>query len=187
MSSNTSSGREFSKYPVHSKTDSNGLQHNVYVMYHATKRHNVPSILRDGFNPSTAGMLGPGLYLSRDIDKTRSYGDVCFKVLVYTGKTRMMDSADNSGSWRATYDSAYLPPNNRVVKSRKEETCVKSVNQVTVLGIAYGFKELNGKTRAEVRNLEGTTEEEVRSSKECWQLHQQTHKQTDRRTLQILD
>ena len=151
MSSSNAPGREFSKNPVYSAK--------VFVMYHATKASNVSSILSDGFKPSTGGMLGPGLYLSRDIDKTRAYGDVCLKVLAYTGKTRKMDSADNSGSWRDTYDSAFLPPNNSVVKSRREETCVKSVDQVIVLGVAYGFKELDGKTRAKVRNLEGTTDD----------------------------
>ena len=151
MSSSNASGREYSRNPVYSA--------NVYVIYHATKGHNVCSILSDGFKPSTGGMLGPGLYLSRDIDKTRAYGDVCLKVLAYTGKTRKMDSEDNAGSWRANYDSAYLPPNNSVVASKREETCLKSVDQVTVLGVAYGFKELDGKTRAKVRNLEGTTDD----------------------------
>ena len=31
--------------------------------------------------------LGDGLYVSRDIEKTVRYGPVCFKLLVYPGKT----------------------------------------------------------------------------------------------------
>ena len=45
--------------------------------------------------------------------------------------------------------------------------------QVRVLGVAFGFKELNDQTRVEVRNLEGTTdildEEEARQLNELLQ------------------
>ena len=58
------------------------------------------------------------------------------------------------GSWRNEYDSAYLPPFNDVVSSKREETCVKSVEQVKILGIAYGYDSSYMKGR--IRNLEGT-------------------------------
>ena len=77
--------RDFSAEPVYTKTDQKGFRKQIFVMYHATKWGNVKSILDTGFRPSASGMLGPGLYLSRDINKTRNYGDVCFKLLVYTG------------------------------------------------------------------------------------------------------
>ena len=51
----------------------------------------------------------------RDLNKTRNYGEVCFKLLVYTGLTKRVDAADVAGSWRDMFDSAYLPPNNNVV------------------------------------------------------------------------
>ena len=124
-------------------------------MYHATKASNVKSILTNGFRESTQGMLGPGLYVSRDIDKTRAYGGVCFKLLVYTGKTTLVTKPDSSGSWRSEYDSAYLPPNNNVVTSKREETCLKSVNQARILGIAYGF---DSSWSGKLRDLEGTDE-----------------------------
>ena len=145
--------REFSEKPVYSETDLKGFRRSIYVMYHATDKDNVQSILDNGFRPSTSGMLGPGLYLSRDINKTRNYGNVCFKLLVYTGRTKRMDSADTAGSWRGTYDSAYLPPHNYVVSSGREETCVKSVDQVKVLGIAFGY---HSGMHGLVRNMEGT-------------------------------
>ena len=64
--------RDFSAEPVHSETDRKGFRRQIFVMYHATKWGNVKSILDNGFRPSTLGMLGPGLYLSRDINKTRN-------------------------------------------------------------------------------------------------------------------
>ena len=151
--SSSGPSRELSSEPVYSKTDQNGFCRLIFVMYHATDRGNVKSILDNGFRPSVGGMLGPGLYLSRDINKTRNYGDVCFKLLVYTGRTKRMDSADNGGSWRESNDSAYLPPHNDVVSSGREETCVKSVKQVKILGIAYGY---DRSMAGYVRNLEGT-------------------------------
>ena len=101
--------RDLSKRPVLTHTDPDGFHHQFFVMYHATKASNVESILANGFRESTGGMLGPGLYVSRDIDKTRGYGGVtpaCFKLLVYTGKTKMLSAVDTSGSWRSEYDSA---------------------------------------------------------------------------------
>ena len=149
--------REFSKRPVLVRTDaSTGIHHGFYVMYHATKKENVSRILTDGFRESTGGMLGPGLYVSRDIDKTRAYGDVCFKLLVYIGITKLMAEVDTSGDWRSHHHSAYLPPNNDVVSSKREETCLKSAQQARILGIAYGFDSSTMDGRA--RNLEGTNE-----------------------------
>mgnify|MGYP003324346218 CR=1 FL=1 len=150
--------REFSKRPVLVHTGPDGFGHQFFVMYHATKASNVSSILANGFQESTGGMLGPGLYVSRDIDKTRNYGDVCFKLLVYTGKTTMVSAADLSGSWRSQYDSAYVPPNNNIptIPSKREETCLKSVKQARILGIAYGF---NSRWSGKVRDMEGTNED----------------------------
>ena len=149
--------REFCKRPVLVRTDAKtGLHHKFYVMYHATKKENVSSILTNGFRESTGGMLGPGFYVNRDIDKTRAYGDVCFKLLVYVGSTKEMTEPDRNGTWQSQCHSAYLPPNNDVVASKREETCLKSAKQARILGIAYGFdlSTMDGR----VRNLEGTKE-----------------------------
>ena len=126
----------YNKWPVLIHTDPDGFRHKFYVMYHATPADNVESILANGFCELTGGMLGPGLYVSRDIDKTRYYSDVCFKLLVYTGKTKMLSAVDKSVSWRSEFDSAYIPPNNNVVTSGREETCLKSAKQARILGIA---------------------------------------------------
>ena len=122
-------GRTYSQ-PVYSKVGPDGFHQQIFVMYHATNSKNVASILEHGFKSSKVGMLGPGGYLSRDIDKTCYYGNVCFKALVYTGKTKKMNTKDVNGSWRQNYDSAYLPPNNNVVPSKREETCIKSAKNI---------------------------------------------------------
>ena len=97
QSSCSAPSREFSAKPVYSEKDKKGFCRSIYVMFHATKNECAKKILEEGFRPSTHGMLGPGLYLSRDIEKTRSYGDVCFKLLVYTGKTKRVDAPDVQG------------------------------------------------------------------------------------------
>ena len=55
------------------------------VMYNSTNnQRNVSNILNcEGSHP----LLGDGLYVLRDIEKTVRYGPVCFKLLVYLGKT----------------------------------------------------------------------------------------------------
>ena len=157
--------REFSKKPVFCKTDADGVEHNIYVMYHATPVRNVKNILDDGFKLSTGGIQGPGLYLSMETDRSRGYGvkrpgdrGVCLKVLVYTGKVKKTSRMDRAGAWRKDFDTTFLPYNNTVVKSGKEETCVKSTDQVRILGVAYGHDHLDSAAQGRVRDLEGTGE-----------------------------
>ena len=58
-----------------------------YIMYHGTRSENVDSILSNGFRRSRIGMLGRGVYVSKDHQKTETvYGDVTLKLIVYTGK-----------------------------------------------------------------------------------------------------
>jgi len=113
-------------------------------MYHSTmKTENVSSILRNGFKISQKGstwrpglLLGDGVYVTRDIEKTIGYGDVCFKLLVYPGKTFIVDDdtpQQERVSWQREHSSAWIPPNNRVHPSGREETCVKSPSQVRIL------------------------------------------------------
>merc|ERR1712037_1000115 len=155
--------REFSKNPVFCKTDADGVEHSIYVMYHATPVRNVKNILDDGFKLSTGGIQGPGLYLSMETDRSRGYGvkrpgdrGVCLKMLVYAGKVKKTSRMDRTGAWRKDFDTTFLPYNNTVVKSGKEETCVKSTDQVRILGVAYGHDHLDLAAQVRVRDLEGT-------------------------------
>lgn len=136
-------------------------------MYHSTRRtENVGAILDSGFKISQRGesgnpdlLLGDGLYVSRDIEKTLSYGNVCFKLLVYPGKTFMVQNdttAEDRVHWQKEHSSAWIPAKNKVHPSGKEETCVKSTSQVRVLGMAYGHELLDLQTRGRVRDMFGT-------------------------------
>ena len=136
-------------------------------MYHSTKGpERAAKILTEGFNISQRGpsgnpnlFLGDGLYVSRDIHKTQMYGPICFKLLVYPGKTfvvRKETSQEERVSWQGEFSSAWIPPNNNIHPTGLEETCVKSASQVRILGIANGHEQLDLNTQASVRNLFGT-------------------------------
>ena len=61
----------------------------VYVMYHGTPSlENAALIEQNGFRASRGGLLGPGVYVSRDVKKAEQYGrgGVIFEVLVRVGK-----------------------------------------------------------------------------------------------------
>jgi len=157
----------FARDPVWSQTTRSGFRQQVFIMYHSTKSpENVGRILQSGFNISQRGesgnpalLLGDGLYVSRDIEKTLAYGSVCFKLLVYPGKTFIVQdttTAEERLGWQKDNSSAWIPPNSKVHGSGKEETCVKSTAQVRVLGIAYGHELLDPQTRASVRDMFGT-------------------------------
>ena len=135
-------------------------------MYHSTRQsESVMNIIRGGFNRSQSShlLLGDGLYVSRDIFKTQDYGEVCFKLLVYPGKTFVVDNStpeeERKRGWHQEYSSAWLPHGNNIHPSGLEETCVKSTAQVRILGIAYGYEKLDFNTQCEVKNCFGTGDE----------------------------
>jgi len=129
-------------------------------MYHATLPKNVSAILEQGFKNSqgSGNLLGSGIYVSRDITKTEQYGPVCFKLLVYPGKTYGVCQRNDPmrTSWHGEHSSAWVPPNTTFWHSEKEETCVKSTRQVRILGIARGWDRLPQEVRRGLRNLQGT-------------------------------
>ncbi|KAJ3600321.1 hypothetical protein NHX12_031306 [Muraenolepis orangiensis] len=45
----------------------------TYIMYHGTTRDIADVIMREGFRQSNDGMLGRGVYLSRDLSKASRY------------------------------------------------------------------------------------------------------------------
>ena len=159
----------FSRDPVWSQTTKSGFRQQVFVMYHATRDvANVADILDQGFKISQGGAarnlaLGDGLYVSRDIEKTLGYGDVCFKLLVYPGKTVLVEEQGDPmrTSWQGEYSSAWIPATcgwvrGAGVPGTREETCVKSSSQVRVLGAAYGHELLDPATQARLADLFGT-------------------------------
>eukprot|EP00928_Gymnodinium_smaydae_P008160 TRINITY_DN12963_c0_g1_i1.p1 TRINITY_DN12963_c0_g1~~TRINITY_DN12963_c0_g1_i1.p1 ORF type:complete len:197 (+),score=27.08 TRINITY_DN12963_c0_g1_i1:189-779(+) len=109
-----------------------------YIMYHGTSTASATSILQIGFMISANGMLGAGVYLSRDINKAKRYGPCVLKCNV---KVRRVKKIDRQGhpmqkSWRSEgYDTAWVPPNCGMVPSGLQENCIADPADVTVLGL----------------------------------------------------
>ena len=107
-------------------------------MYHGTSDAAARSIERGGFRPSDDGMLGRGVYLSRDIQKARYYGPVVLKCRVYVGRVKMINHQGHPEQkiWQRNYDVAWVPPQCGMVASGLTENCIKDPNRIRVLGRA---------------------------------------------------
>ncbi|KAM9746235.1 uncharacterized protein ACNS7B_010296 isoform 1-T4 [Menidia menidia] len=117
----------------------------TYVMYHGTTREAAQSIRASGFRQSSDGMLGRGVYLSRDLDKASRYPLNCpegervvIKVKVNVGKVKKIDKQDHHlrKTWHDEgYDTAWVPPNCGMVKSGLEENCIWDPKRITILSL----------------------------------------------------
>ncbi|XP_029294774.1 uncharacterized protein LOC115012993 [Cottoperca gobio] len=120
----------------------------AYSMYHGTSIASARLIIANGFKQSSGGMLGKGVYVSRDINKASRYpllsittDRVVFKVQVRVGRVKRIDKDNHplQYTWKANgYDSAWVPPNCgfAAVRSGLEEDCVFDPKRVKVEGIA---------------------------------------------------
>uniref|UniRef100_UPI0037E924A1 uncharacterized protein n=1 Tax=Semicossyphus pulcher TaxID=241346 RepID=UPI0037E924A1 len=120
-----------------------------YVMYHGTTRQKAQAILATGFRQSASGMLGPGVYLSRDLDKASrypidhpDYDKVVIKVVVNVGRVIAINYQGHprQKTWQdrrygEVYDTAWVPPNCGMVKSGLEEDCVWDPNRIQIIKI----------------------------------------------------
>ncbi|XP_045899447.1 uncharacterized protein LOC123967395 [Micropterus dolomieu] len=116
---------------------------NKYIMYHGTTRQNAQSILATGFQQSEDGMLGRGVYLSRDVEKARRYpighpecDKVVIRVLVNVGQVIAINFKGHplQKTWQAYgYDTAWVPPGCGMVKSGLEEDCVWDPCQIQII------------------------------------------------------
>ena len=74
-------------------------------MFHGTLASNVNSIKSKGFEVSPGGMLGKGVYTTRQFDKARKYplnvaGDkVVFELRVKTGRVKKISSVNDGNNW----------------------------------------------------------------------------------------
>lgn len=114
----------------------------IYVMYHGTTQANAQTIKTMGFCRSPDGMLGPGVYLSRDLEKARRYpidhpewDRAVLKVLVNVGKVMVINwqNHPHQKTWHFYGDTAWVPPNCGMVKSGLEENCVWDPKRIQVL------------------------------------------------------
>lgn len=120
----------------------------VYTMYHGTSVASARLIIANGFQQSQRGMLGKGVYVSRDKKKAQCYplnssssNRVVFELRVRVGRVKRIDKDNHpmQFTWHTHgYDTAWVPPKcgMMAVKSGKEEDCVFDPKRVTVVGIA---------------------------------------------------
>ncbi|XP_067431591.1 uncharacterized protein [Thunnus thynnus] len=134
----------------------------VYTMYHGTSVASARLIIANGFKQSSGGMLGRGVYVSRNKKKAAHYplgsslsDRMVFEVRVSVGRVKRIDKDNHPMqlTWHANgYDTAWVPPNIglRAVPSGLEEDCVFDPKRVTVVGIA---KAPNPTILAELKQL----------------------------------
>jgi len=107
------------------------------VMYHGTSSSNAESIKRDcAFRPSVDGMLGRGVYLSKDINKAKAYGSVIFRCLVRVGRVKKIDRQGHplQKTWQTSgYDTAWVPPRCGMNASGLEESCILDPKRIQIL------------------------------------------------------
>ncbi|KAJ7996195.1 hypothetical protein DPEC_G00234540 [Dallia pectoralis] len=120
----------------------------VYTMYHGTDLKHAQDIITNGLKRSTDGMLGPGVYVSRNIDKAKCYplnadkkDKIVFKLKVRVGKVKKIDTDNHplQKAWHQNgYDSCWVPPNSAIssIKSGREEDCVWDPARVLVVDVA---------------------------------------------------
>ena len=117
-------------------------------MYHGTSVANARLIITAGFQQSASGMLGKGVYVSRDRKKAERYpmnsnpsDRVVLELSVRVGRVKRIDKDNHpmQYTWSTQgYDTAWVPPNcgMKAVPSGLEEDCVFDPKRVKVVGIA---------------------------------------------------
>ncbi|KAM7391818.1 hypothetical protein PAMP_022475 [Pampus punctatissimus] len=120
----------------------------IYTMYHGTSVANARLIIANGFQQSSGGMLGKGVYVSRDRKKAERYplnnnpsDRVALELRVCVGRVKRIDKDNHpmQYTWSTQgYDTAWVPPNcgMKAVPSGLEEDCVYDPKRVKVVGIA---------------------------------------------------
>ncbi|KAK2911540.1 hypothetical protein Q8A67_003673 [Cirrhinus molitorella] len=120
----------------------------LYTMYHGTTVQTARLIITTGFRQSADGMLGAGVYVSRDQKKAERYplraqhtDRVVLKLSVDCGKVKRIDKDNHplQKTWHNQgYDTAWVPPNcgMKSVPSGLEEDCVYDPKRIEVIDIA---------------------------------------------------
>lgn len=118
----------------------------VYTMYHGTSITSARLIIANGFKQSSGGLLGKGVYVSRDTNKASSYPYFCspsdrvvLEVRVRVGRVKRIDSANHPMklTWHENgYDTAWVPAGSPQWHSGLQEDCVFDPKRVKVVGIS---------------------------------------------------
>ncbi|KAE8592627.1 hypothetical protein XENTR_v10018821 [Xenopus tropicalis] len=117
----------------------------IYVMYHGTTVAAATQIIQHGFKQSADGMLGRGVYVSRDMDKAARYplddqsDQVVLKLTVKVGRVKKIDCQGHhlQKTWHDHgYDAAWVPSYSGMVPSQLEEDCIWDPRRIRVVDIA---------------------------------------------------
>uniref|UniRef100_A0A8C5N1Y6 PARP catalytic domain-containing protein n=1 Tax=Leptobrachium leishanense TaxID=445787 RepID=A0A8C5N1Y6_9ANUR len=122
----------------------------LYTMYHGTTLAAAENIIDEGFKKSDDGLLGRGVYLSRDIKKASLYprhdrsDQVILKVRVNVGKVKQINGQGFG-----------------MVERLLEEDCVWDPNRIKVLGVVKAPTEY-------VNGIRVTPDHEVLELDDLW-------------------
>lgn len=110
------------------------------VAFHGTTARSARSIEADGFRCSQSGMLGAGVYLSRDLHKVEAYGGpegVVVQVRVQLGDICRIEHQGNAlqKRWHSICDTAWVPANCGMVGSGLEELCIADPSKIKVMAV----------------------------------------------------
>lgn len=153
----------------------------TYTMFHGTTAANARLIIANGFKQSQGGLLGMGVYVTRDVLKACSYPKnsklterVVLKLRVRLGKCKEIrdDNDPLLTSWSQNgFDSAWVPPdaNMAAVPSGLQENCVFDPSRVEVVAIARAH------TSALEKELKGLLEEHA-DGRVCSACRRETHR-----------
>ena len=103
--------------------------------WHGTGYEFAKSIKKNGFIVSIDGLLGKGVYVSRDITKAMEFAKnkpkpTLLKLKVINGKMiNINDHPEYQKSWHSKFDIAYIPANSI---TRREEYCIKDPKMITI-------------------------------------------------------
>ncbi|KAI1903776.1 hypothetical protein AGOR_G00030700 [Albula goreensis] len=131
---------------------------NRYIMYHGTSRAAAQQIMANGFRQSSDGILGQGVYISRDLHKASRYPlelpeheRVVLKLRVNVGRVKKIDRQGHpmQKTWHTKhgYDTAWIPPNCGMLPSDLEEDCVWDPRRITVISAIYPEPDSSGGTK----------------------------------------
>ncbi|KAJ1189353.1 hypothetical protein NDU88_006101 [Pleurodeles waltl] len=120
-----------------------------YTMYHGTHKSKARGIITAGFERSLDGLLGPGIYVSRDKKKALCYplnasdhDRVVLTLRVKVGKVKKIDCDNHpmQKTWHLNgYDTAWVPPNSNIttIRSGREEDCVWDPARITIIDVSH--------------------------------------------------
>ena len=114
--------------------------------YHGTSKKRADIIRRNGFQISTDGMLGPGVYVSNQIEKAKHYATYTGNrdgdngaVLVLEVRLGNVKKINYQGhpmqkTWQNNgYDTAWVPKNCGMVPSGLSEDCIKDPSNIKII------------------------------------------------------